>query len=102
MSLLLVRSLPFASDEAIVSFGGVVRDEIAELEARDPAACYDYFYAAENEAIDVNSYESAELLARGVGGDGTGGHDGGRTSHAARTRREAGRALCEALRRHQP
>jgi hypothetical protein len=61
----VMRKLPYASDEALMSFVDVVMKQMAALRAADPALCYDYLFPAPGAApFDATKHLSAELMQK--------------------------------------
>jgi hypothetical protein len=61
----VMRKLPYASDQALMSFVEVIMKQMAALRSKDPALCYDYLFPAAGAApFDATKYLSAELMRK--------------------------------------
>jgi hypothetical protein len=61
----VMRKLPSASDQALMSFVDVIMKQMAALRSKDPALCYDYLFPAAGAApFDATKHLSAELMEK--------------------------------------
>jgi hypothetical protein len=100
------KYLPRAGEATIVAFAGLVIDQIDQINARDPQACYDYLLGTPaSQRLDLRRYLSEDLLRRELAVSAEVIDTGARSPHAVPDRArgaELQEALTERLRAKAP
>lgn len=60
---LIEKRVPYASDQAVVTYMGVVVKELRELNRQDPSLCYRFLFPQQYGAINPQKYLSKQLLS---------------------------------------